>query len=560
MSFWRRSFLHSIVLVAIGVAIPAGSMLSADRRGAEAIESLTSLNAGTRFDAALALVAGTDKDIDARLQRALQEDRFQESADARTAADFVLWMRKGNTPQPLPPEDSRGTNVLLISVDTLRADHLGCYGYERPTSPTIDRLARIGVLFEMALSPAPWTLPTHMSIFTSLYPSFHKVDTGRGSRTLRLDASEVTLAEALKRAGHTTAAFVAHPYLADKWGFDRGFDLFQGLALGHYTRTAARQTDRALLWLQWHHFHVRRGRSAAPFFLFIHYFDPHEPYDAPLIHRRRFTSDYNGPLRPKDLLAITTQFSRKEFASAADFEYVLALYDAEIHYVDSNIERLLQTLKATGWFDSTMIVLTSDHGEEFKDHGSMGHKEKLYEEQLRVPLIMTYPQGIRNPGKVKEPVSLLDIYPTVLDMLGLDQRAGLQGMSLQPYIDIEAASERRGPPATRDLFAELGPTIGLEWERDFHLRALRSGRYKLIHRYPGEGRVEQELYDLRRDPGEQRNIYETMKNRSIVRRLEERLADFIREGDAYNRGAREKNRITPSDETLEKLRSLGYVN
>jgi arylsulfatase A-like enzyme len=391
-----------------------------------------------------------------------------------------------------------------------------------------------------------------MSLLTSLYPSFHKLDKGGHRGSSRLDESEITLAELLGSAGYATAAFVAHAFLDSTWGFDHGFDLYR-----RYVGRAGPQSDRASLWLEWHRFHVDRGLASPDFFLFFHVIDPHEAYNAPAPYQLKFVSDYQGSLKPEDHLV--TMFLKKDFESPADFQHALDLYDGEISYVDAGLGRLLQTLDDTGWSDSSVVVLTSDHGEEFKDHGSMGHKATLYDEQLRVPLILTYPRAIEAGQRVGGQASLVDILPTVLDFVGLEPPRSAQGISLTRFLKKKGSKKEAPSPAGRDLYAELGP-LGYRWERPFYLRALRTDEHKLILRYGSRGRVTKELYDLTADPRESKNLYDSRKGDEDVVGLEARLTAFIREGARYNPEFRQKNSILLKEEVLERLRALGYVD
>ena len=534
----------SILIVALIASVARGGTL-------ENITALAARDEPTRFDAALALVSSTEAGIDARVSRALERKAFTTSAVARAAAEFVLWKRSGKPMGP-PPDEPDVPDILLVSIDTLRPDRLGCYGHERETSPALDDLARRGAVFEHAFSPAPWTLPTHMSIFTSLYPSFHKLDRGGAVGNTRLDDSESTMAEILKGSGYHTAAIVAHPFLDGAWGFARGFDLYR-----RYASTADEQSDRASAWLEWHRFHARRGLVPPGSFLFLHYIDPHEPYDPPAGDRERFAGSYEGALRSQDPLA--DMFLNREFETPADYQFVLDLYDGEIRFVDDQLARVLETVRATRREGSTIVIVTSDHGEEFKDHGSMGHKHTLYPEQLRVPLIVVDPRRIAPGQRIDEPVSLLDILPTVLDLVGREPPGSMQGISLVPRLRAEGGAAPEMTAVARDLFAELGP-LGFKWERKYYRRAIRSGSYSLIYNYLEDGGVTKELYDWRADPGERRNVYAASKDRREVRELERRLEAFIRQGAEYNPEFRTRNDVEIDDELLEKLRALGYVD
>jgi arylsulfatase A-like enzyme len=455
-----------------------------------------------------------------------------------------------------PPAAAAGRGIILISIDTLRADHLGCYGYATATSPTIDALARRGALFSHAASTSSWTLPAHMSMLTSLYPSFHKLEKGGVLGSTRLDDSETTLAMALRAAGFATAGIVAHPYLSAEWGFDRGFDLYR-----RYSSRAAEQTERAMLWLAWHRFHVERGLRGPDFFLFLHYIDPHEPYDAPDGYAKKFFPDYAGRLRPQSKLV--TAFSDRPFASPVDLRYALALYDGEIAYVDAELAKLLEEVERLGLRDSTLLVLSADHGEEIKDHGSMGHKETLYEEVLHVPLVLVLPARIAAGQRIDLPVSVLDIAPTILDFSGQNALPGAQGISLRPSMKIVGEAPQQGEGEAekaprRPIFAELGP-LDQPWERSFRRKAVRTGALQLIVTYAPPAATRRELFDLSSDPTERNDVYGKRADDGRVRALEQELDGFIRAGRAYKPGDAQKNEMEIDPATRERLKALGYM-
>jgi arylsulfatase A-like enzyme len=547
-------FAKSLFAVFVLLAVAAAIALAIADRDSTPVETfdfggLDDPDYAVRFRAAMAFVESEDEELESRLGQMLSHTT--ESHRARAALEFVRWKRAGGS---LPAGENRKggkPNVLLISIDTLRADHLGCYGYARPTSPNIDALANRGVLFENAFSPASWTLPGHMSMFTSLYPSFHKLEARRGS--LRLDSSERTLAESLKDAGYRTVSFVTHPYLAAKWGFDQGFDLYfrQKTVV-----RAAEQTQSVIDWLDWHVFHERRGLEPGGFFLFVHYMDPHETYNAPEPFGNRYTGRYDGSLKPDD--HFVTIFKRLNFTSPADYEYVLALYDGEISYVDDQVGRLLDRLDERRLLDSTVVALTSDHGEEFKEHGGMGHKSSVHVEQLRVPLIITHPSAIKEGQRVSSQASLVDIYPTLVGLIGEKSSAAAQGIDLGRFFtkaDEAAPAAHEEAPTSPPQFGELGP-LDRSWEAPFRKRAIRTDRYKLILNFENGSK---KLFDIRTDPVERHDLYASMRNDPEIRDLERRLMAFIEAGAAHNAGSRLRNEIELDQKVREQLRALGYA-
>ncbi|UCE87113.1 MAG: sulfatase [Deltaproteobacteria bacterium] len=310
-------------------------------------------------------------------------------------------------------DPARPASAVLIVIDTLRADHLGAYGHARPTSPNIDRWSKRGALFEQALASSPWTLPSFGAIYTGRHPSQHRagqlIVRQPPERTFaRLDAATPTLAERLSERGYATAAVVTNPFLHPSFGIARGiesYDYVRGDA--RRNRRASAVVDRALRWLD--------GRDARPFLLVVHCFDPHLAYDPPPSVRGRFTAGYTGslelPLNP--LLQIRA--GRVEL-DAADRRFIEAAYDEELLFVDAQVGRLLDGLEARGLLTDTLVMLTSDHGEEFFEHDGFEHGHSAYQELLHVPLVVWGP-GVR-PGRISPPVSHVDLVPTLLDALG----------------------------------------------------------------------------------------------------------------------------------------------
>jgi arylsulfatase A-like enzyme len=514
------------------------------------LADLASDEAETSFWAALALVDSSADGVDEALRAARTREEFRSSLRSRAALEFVIARRSGEPPPRGAPLES-APGVVLISIDTLRSDHLGCYGYQRPTSPNIDAEAARGARFQAAVAPASWTLPTHMSMLTSLYPSFHKLEKGGKVGSTRLDESEPTLGELLHQAGYASAGFVANPFLDASWGFGRGFDIYRREAAD-----ASLQSRRAALWIEWHRYLSGRGLAPVPFFLFVHYIDPHEPYAAPPPFQERFAPGYGGSLSARNRLV--SRFLVDDFQSSEDFTYVVGLYDAEVSYVDDSLAAIFDALKRTGARENTLVIITSDHGEEFKDHGSMGHKQTLFDEMIVVPLVISWPARIAAGTIVERQVSLLDIAPTVRSAAGAGAVGLEQGINLLPHL-AAPGSAAATPLPERSLFSELGP-LGVKWEGRDYRRAVRTDGLKLIFTYDASGIFRRELYDLKTDPREKNNLWESLKARPDVVALERSLTGFIREGVAYNPGFREKNGLGLDEEMIEKLRSLGYVD
>lgn len=442
-------------------------------------------------------------------------------------------------------------NVILISVDTLRADHLGCYGYTRDTSPNIDRLAKSGVRFTQAMSQASWTLPSHMSIMTSQYPHVHGVEVAQ--QALPEDAT--TLAKVLSRSGYETAAFISWIYVARKFGFAQGFDEFTELLppedqIDSTTRAsfkAEQVTNRVNEWLAREH--------PRPFFLFVHYFDPHLNYEPPPPYDRMFDPAYTGAalgsyewIRPyiKGANAVPQKID------ARDRDFVESLYDGEIRYTDYHLGRFLSAVDKAVGLDRCLIVFTSDHGEEFNDHGSMeGHQWTLYEETIHVPLVLRLPRSHQPARVVSRPVELIDIPTTILSLLNIAPPACFQGRDLSA---LAKGGEMPDEPVFS--FGEI---------RRFVIRQyVRGLRYKLIHTFDTgvnkrgiSVKAGYELYDLQTDPREQHDLYapDSPIARLLVQRLQQWNATPI---TGFRAGQPQKVTLTPRE--LQQLRSLGYVD
>jgi len=343
--------------------------------------------------------------------------------------------------------EAQPQNVLIFLVDTLRADHLSSYGYERNTTPNLDAFAREGVLFERAWSAAPSTAPSHASLFTSTYPASHgvwnEVHIGEEKLLPRLSPTAVTMAEVFQEAGYNTGCIADGGWIIRHRGLDQGFDSFHSENLGVVNRVG-----NAIDWLD----EVSRDQ---PFFLFLHTYEVHSPYLPPDGYEDRFSDGYQGRLR--GLLAEAREYSRSpeiqnrltdiqrkvfnpvlEELGPEDVDFMKALYDAELSLVDEQFALLMGYLRLNDLLDDTIVVVTSDHGEEFREHGGFGHKQ-VYEECLRVPLMIRVPggpRGLRRP----DPVQLVDLMPTLLDQLGLEGPDSMVGRALDLGLPEEPAA------------------------------------------------------------------------------------------------------------------------
>jgi arylsulfatase A-like enzyme/glycosyltransferase involved in cell wall biosynthesis len=446
----------------------------------------------------------------------------------------------------------RRQNLVLCVVDTLRADHLGCYGYERDTSPQLDRLAAESVRFAAAYAQAPETVASHASLFSSTYPAVHAtwndpgpLDPVRDYRALSPEA--VCLAEVLQSDGYTTAAFADGGWLQVERGLGQGFETFESRFLG-----AEDRVDQALEWLADHD--ARR-----PFFLFLHTYEVHTPYLPAEEFLADFEPDYDGPLRQvlADARAMMAdgalknpivEVHRKLFAprlstlTEADRRFLIALYDAEIRSADRALGRFFEALRAQGRLADTVLAVTADHGEEFGEHGSFEHTQ-VYDECLHVPLLVRLPEGPR--GTVREDrVELVDVMPTLLAELGLRVPTAAQGRVL----DLRAAAGDAGP---RVLWAEVNaPVPQAAWRRG-------GDKVLLFPERPGEYRV----FDLERDPSEREPLTDARAEElaaSVRAQLEAwwGSSQQRRERFALEPVARGRDQFRQSQ--IEELEALGY--
>ena len=422
--------------------------------------------------------------------------------------------------------DAPPRNLLLISLDTLRADHLGCYGYGRPTSPFLDSLAKDGVVFERAFSAAPWTLPSHTSLFTGLYPSQHGVK----NEGFSVPKDVLTLPQALGERGFATAAVVSAHFLAPRYGLDRGFERY--IVVPTNTRHGGAATTVSAYGLEWLAKENRR-----PFFLFLHYMDIHSDYAAAPRFESLFSAPYQGPVDGSTRQL--REFMGKQIAfDAADRARLVDLYDAEIRQLDGALETLFTKLREQGTLEHTLVVVTADHGEEFFEHGGVLHGQSHYQELLHVPLILVGP-GLPRGRRIATPVSLVDLAPTLLALFGAPAPLTLAGRDLAPLWRTPDASWPE-----RDLFAEADRTI----ERRDTERAVIRGDWKLVlHRDTGE----RELYDLAADPREQANLAQQDPARAA------QLADELTSALASEKHAPELPPV--SDDERRQLQALGYL-
>lgn len=477
-------------------------------------------------------------------------------------------------------------NVLLIVMDTTRADRLSCYGYSRPTTPNLDRLAQEGVLFEQASAPAPWTFPSHASLFTGLYPSQH----GAGWLHQRLDDRFTTLAELLRDHGYHTAGFSNNAWVSRGPNLDQGFEYFVNVwesnrlvsrlaiiriikrldriikkfgALPKRSHANAALTNRHIKqWLD----EIRDPRR--PFFLFINYLEPHFTYEPPEPFRNRFLKQENVAVAGRlDFTALHRELMTEPPINPdrATQAALNDLYDGEVAYLDMRVGELLDELRARKLLDNTVVLVTADHGENIGDHELFWHRYCVYETLLRVPLILHYPARLPQGIQVPQPVSLVDVVPTLMTLLGIEAlklRAALPGQSWvssplavrdeRPILaEYEAPWGHRRMPKKAAKRAHNNATQPV-YERysKRNLKSLRRGGLKFILASDGQ----YELYDLRRDPQETDNL--VAKFPELAKRMEQELMQYV--SSIKPVGSLEA--VKPMDEaTQQELRALGYL-
>jgi arylsulfatase A-like enzyme len=408
----------------------------------------------------------------------------------------------------------RRPNILLIVLDTARGDRFPWAGYDRPTAPRLEALAREGTAYTAAYSPAPWTVPAHASLFTGQYPSLHRTDCG----SLRLPDAAVTLAEVLRAAGYRTVGYTANPWIGAGYNFNQGFDTYgetwREVRDGGEDTGAGLTNEKVIRWLRWRLENPEARRQ--PFFVFVNYFEPHLPYHPPEPERSRFLRAPADAARVERLSRLGhPEEMRYLFGvsnlTADDIAVLNDLYDGEIAYADRRAGELIAVLRETGLLDDTIVAVTSDHGENIGDHGMLDHKLSVHDTLLRVPLVLRWPRRVPAGAVVASPVQLHDLFPTLLALAGVPLPAGavIEAVALPgtgigaPARDPEApiVGEFVGPPVDwLTILSDLFP--GQDLSRfDRTLVALRHGGVK-IH-WGSDGR--HALFDVAADPGETRD-------------------------------------------------------
>jgi arylsulfatase A-like enzyme len=493
----------------------------------------------------------------------------------------------------------------LIVIDTLRADRLSCYGYERRTSPCIDRIAEDAVLYEQAISAAAWTPPSHASIFTGAYPSRHGVDLSH----LVLDPGLSPLPEVLQRHGYRTYGVSSNYWLSRETHFDRGFDEFvhswqlvQTAGTNHplkrqqrkqavglqaadaparrrplaqtfgdsanwlYERATKklRQSFRAYDDGAWRvNQHVKSWASTwrrmeQPFFAFVHYMEPHIRYAAPGQYRTMHVPPGTSPERIDRVNQDPWRYLTGRAAmDEEDFAVLGGLYDGEVSYVDHRVGQLYDVLRDADLLQDTAVIITSDHGENLGDHGLMSHAYCLYDTLLRVPLIVRYPSSFPPGQRIADPVQTLDLFPTILTLAGVrDEPTWRQAQGTMLPSRADAAHGERllfaeypePEPSLSVLTSRYSGFDGRPYDRS--LRSVRGGGYKYI--WASDGR--DELYDLARDPRETRNL--VASEADTATRLRARLDEWL---TSFAHAQPVDQDVEMDDEMRKRLEDLGYL-
>lgn len=459
----------------------------------------------------------------------------------------LLYGPENDLPHPRP-------SIILVALDTLRADHLGCYGYSRNTSPNIDRFAEESILFEQAIAAAPWTTPSFASLFTGKHPAKHKA--GVFSHGYILDERFTTLAEHASRHGLLTAAFTEGVAVRGPMGFARGFDIYSDgeTPESHRSGTAEETFRKAAAWLE--------DYGHLPFFLFVHTYEPHAPYDVPAPWIDKFTDpEYEGPVQGCPEGAVTVE----------DKQHIRDRYDGCIAYTDHWVGWFMEQIDRLNLSENTVVVILSDHGEEFWEHGDFGHVSQIYDEVLHVPLIMRIPGDSYTPQRVERQIALTDVFATLLELLDISVSGNFDSQSLLPLVRADAGSDYSRDYVVSELcHADFSKMDGSGRPLEFMLRSIRWPNLKYIigdknwvFEHAGESDrapvLEEELYDLRNDPGEMDDLADS--KRDEIRNARKTLSEFLRSQGVHD------DRSPPSDEMIDTLsesdiqalQALGYL-
>ena len=424
-------------------------------------------------------------------------------------------------------------NIIIISIDTLRPDHTGTYGYSRNTSPFLDELAKEMAVFENCYAHASWTPPSVASLFTSLYPTQHG---SIGKDRIVLMEENITAAELFRDAGYTTAAFSSSPFIHPDFGFGQGFKSF-GFDETENAIALNKQIDG---WLKTYD----KPDKKNPLFMYIMYFDPHYPYQAPDEYNKKFSHAPDGSalFREDRVIKLNTLFDIDAGVGRDTYEYLKSSYDAEINYTDDALSHLINSLKNSGAYDpqNDVLILTSDHGEEFIEHAAYGHGSTHYEEVLKV-LFMIKTPDIISQKIISAPIRQIDVLPTILETAGMTVPKNIEGKSLSSLLLGGTEENDRLVYATSQTLLNDKQS----------LRSIRKGRHKLILRTNPD---KAELYDISLDPEELTDLAPQRPD------LIQDMTNTMLEKEKSMLPPVKGNSLTPPpDRTKELLKSLSYI-
>jgi len=471
---------------------------------------------------------------------------------------------------PGPGPGSR-PNILLVVMDTTRADHLSCYGYPKPTTPNIDRIAREGVLFENAYSSAVWTLAGHASIFTGMTPSRN----GANGENIYLDEGFITLAELLAACGYRTAGFCNNAWVSEFTGTDQGFQHYRKMWLKEYGQnmllsfgayrllqnlftyvppvgSVEATTGEVMAWM--------KENEDKPFFVFINLMEAHPPLD----YRQPFTDPFLPEgIGVEEVRSVNQNpysiWAGKQTMSPEAFQAYQALYDGELAYMDHHLGKFFDGMRAAGLMENTLVILTADHGEQMGEGGFLGHHFGLRDAVIRVPLILRGPANLVPRGvRVDANVQTLDILPTAVALMGIqdmDIWKGLQGKSLLP---LPGNEDRRVVAEEYEALLEM--KFVEAFEPDFDVQEIYGHRSRAWvrdpYKYVAHEEKAEEVYDRSRDPEEVENVAGQVP--SVLRRMRDEVVEWTKSFEPYE-VSKENFRFQPDKSTEEQLRSLGYI-
>jgi arylsulfatase A-like enzyme len=459
------------------------------------------------------------------------------------AAALTLVMALACRPALAPVPEGTPPDVVLIVMDTVRPDRLSLYGHDRPTSPRLEALATESRTFDQARSTSTWTSPAHASMFTGLYPGAH----GTTQESWTLPDSLSTLAEILGERGYTTAAVSGNPMLTEERGFAQGFDDYRQTWWGPTARTDLRSFAEIEELIE---------TLPSPYFLFVNLIGAHSPYDSCGPECERFTADPFKSPRTNQWLDF---YRGRVVHSDEDLERLTALYDAELRRADTIVGKIVDDLRSRGRIDETLLVVTSDHGENLGDHGHIDHLFSLYDSTVRVPLLIRHPERFEPGSRSQALVQLPDLFPTILSAAGVpEDEIESQG------IDVANESALEGRPNILEYYDPV-QAMSVVYERsseeekrkldpyDRKLEAIVIGNHKLVRGSDGSA----ELYDLAVDPEERENLAERAEQQAVRRGLEASLDRWLAR---YRKDSAEPVEHAPvSEETRRALEAIGYI-